>query len=248
LLLPVLWSGSVQHFYHFLFGYLLPVSSWLQEEGTEKFSVRDCGTMNRWWKLLGDDIDLEILSPGKALQRLLQHEQSSVSLAPLDDPSTYCEELLTHFRSMGHAYAGIDISIPTETLLVDRAPGDAFFASSESEIEGSGRERRSLPNASEIGAALRAPLTYLEYLSPLEQIRLLASTHLLIAQHGAALANMVWMPPGGRVVEIQPPQAPIPADMFRRLAEECRLDHSIVPQEHDHAPVEVQQIINSISS
>ena len=36
------------------------------------------------------------------------------------------------------------------------------------------------------------------------QVALFAATATLVAQHGAALVNMVWMAPGGLVVEILP--------------------------------------------
>jgi capsular polysaccharide biosynthesis protein len=44
-----------------------------------------------------------------------------------------------------------------------------------------------------------------EDLSFAQELELFAATEVLISAHGAGLANQVFMPPGGRVIEIQPP-------------------------------------------
>jgi capsular polysaccharide biosynthesis protein len=60
-----------------------------------------------------------------------------------------------------------------------------------------------------------------------EQIDLCASAEAIVAVHGAALTNMLFAPPGTRVVEIFTPGHR--ASFFLLLARACRLPHGFVP-------------------
>lgn len=96
-----------------------------------------------------------------------------------------------------------------DILLVDRGDPDPFYLS-HAVIRGSGTSRRSIPNLATIGAALasipavRTRTVLLEGRSLSEQIAIFASARVVVAQHGAALANLVWCRPGTGVLEIAP--------------------------------------------
>ena len=137
----------------------------------------------------------------------------------------------------------------TDILLVDRGDPDPFYRT-RAVNRGSGNRRRSLPNLAEIGAALADELgasvttVRLEGLGLGEQIDLFAGARLVVAQHGAALANLVWCSPQTRVLEIVPRQ-PIGVDLdyFKRLANGFGLRYLRVEQNGLHAAVAPQAIV-----
>jgi hypothetical protein len=131
--------------------------------------------------------------------------------------------------------------------VLDRAPTPDFYLHVTSEVFSSGSAFRSLPNTQEISQALQAvgKVTLIDTasVSPEDQVRVLANTDLLVAQHGAGLANMVWMPPGSAVLEIKPPLVPTVNEIFANLAA-CRgLDHLAVDQVGEHTPIELDLVI-----
>ena len=246
LLVPALWSGSVEHYYHFLFGYLMPIVLWSEGTGLRKATVRKCGPLQPWLKFVSEHLDLEVIPPGLMLQRLVRADQDHGILAPLDDPRSFSRDHIARFAEITRAWAGTSDIRPVRVTIVFRGTSAPFFKSPEVEIPESAATRRTVPNLAELSALVPegAPIDIvdLEQLSPSDQIAQLSSTRLLIAQHGAALASMIWMPPGAAVLEIQPPQSAEVATMFDQLAAACGLAYSLVPQEHDHAPVDLRQL------
>ena len=66
---------------------------------------------------------------------------------------------------------------------------------------------RRVRNEGEVVAMLRefgAEIVHFEDLDFAAQVRLMAETRLLVSIHGAGLTNMMWMPAGGRVIELLP--------------------------------------------
>jgi capsular polysaccharide biosynthesis protein len=54
------------------------------------------------------------------------------------------------------------------------------------------------------GRGLLVKVGYLEYLTFVEQVSLMARTAVLVAVHGAGLTNSIFLPPGAAVLEISP--------------------------------------------
>jgi capsular polysaccharide biosynthesis protein len=79
-------------------------------------------------------------------------------------------------------------------------------------------------------------------MSPTEQVRLFSQTDLLVAQHGAGLSNMVWLPKNAAVLEIKPPLPPVINEIFANLASACAIDHGGVDQADEHAEVDPQLV------
>lgn len=243
MVVPGTWQGSVEHFYHFLLGYFMPTVLWQERSGSEVFSVRDCGPMNPWFDLLRPGTDLEIMNPGQMLQRYVTHRQVAKVVRGWDDPRRFHRKSHVTFTDVMRARVGARNSVNTRPriTLVARAPSPVFYLSGASEAYGSGAAWRSIPNIPEIASALD-PLGDVEVLDtaglpPTDQIRTLASTDVLVAQHGAGLSNMIWMRPGAAVVEIQPPQLPTVDIIFSSLASVRGLAYIRVAQENDHAHV-----------
>jgi hypothetical protein len=77
--------------------------------------------------------------------------------------------------------------------------------------------RRVLANRADLMAALRPRgfrKVVLEELSPQEQIDTLYDARVVVAPHGAGLANMLFTPPGLRVVEVFPTRYVVPHYFF----------------------------------
>lgn len=244
MVVPAQWQGSVEHFYHFFLGYFMPLVLWQERTGTMSFEVRDCGPMNPWFSLLRPGSDVDLMPPGVMLQRVLTHLQERQILHGWDDPQRFHRASLAEFSGavLDRLDAPRQLDGLDRIVVLDRRPGPAFFSSAGAEVSGSGAEWRSVPNMAEVAAALE-PLGQVELvdaagLTPQEQVRRFAGARLLVAQHGAGLANIVWLPPGSGVVEIQPPLPPIIDTIFPNLAAAVGVDHVLVPQADLHAPAD----------
>ena len=66
-------------------------------------------------------------------------------------------------------------------------------------------------------------ISCMEDLSVLEQIKLFRSTKIVIAMHGAALANIVHMLPGASLIEVLPKD--INNSLYKELSEACDINH-----------------------
>jgi hypothetical protein len=206
--------------------------------------------MNPWFSLLRPATDIADIQPGVMLQRVLTYRQERQILHGWDDPTRFHRDSMDQF--MRTVLTRIDAVEPrpgsTKRITVlDRAPTPDFYLQETSEVFSSGSAFRSLPNTLEISRALEAhgKVTVIDTaaVSPEEQVRALANTDLLVAQHGAGLANMVWMPPGSAVLEIKPPLVPTVNEIFANLAACRELDHLAVDQVGVHTPIEVDSVI-----
>jgi len=115
-----------------------------------------------------------------------------------------------------------------------------------SDAYASGAEWRSIPNIQDAIEVLQdlgdVQLVDTADMSPLEQVVLLSQTDVLIGQHGAGLSNLIWMPPGAAVIEIQPPLVSPIDRIFSSLASAKHMDYGTVPQDHDHASINPNSI------
>lgn len=241
-LVPNQWSGSVQQYYHFLLGYLAPVILWLDRSGATAITVRDCGPMNRWFDVLPDPVDVEIMQVGHFLHVFSGELQPCVVLRGMDFPNEFSRRDLSRFRVRLMELLDVPEAEPTAITLLDRRPADPFYFTAESEIDLAGAERRSVPNlglwADDVRPQASVDFFDATDLSVRQQVERSARTRVLIGQHGAGLANMVFMRPGGTVIEIHPPLPAEAVHTFRLLAAACGHRYVTVPQEDVHAPID----------
>ena len=159
----------------------------------------------------------------------------------LDFKSTACESL------------GIElVNRPTKVLLIERLPPNAYFLK-DAVKKGSGSSRRSIPNHDALAKALNSTVrrsfefqnVQLENLSFVEQIRLFDSAAVVIGQHGAGLANTLWMQPASAVIELS--HAPS-LRHFRNISE--ALGHTFVLHRTSgpHADVDVEGLVGQLLS
>ncbi len=241
-LVPNQWSGSVQQYYHFLLGYLAPVILWLDRTGAQSITVRDCGPMNRWFDVLPDSVDVEVMQVGHFLHVFAGDLQPCVVLRGMDYPDEFSRRDLSRFRERLMELVSVPEVEPSAVTILDRRPADPFYFTRESEIDLAGAERRSVPNLGNWAEGIRdrVSLDFFDAtdLSVREQVERSVGTRVLVGQHGAGLANMVFMRPGGTVIEIHPPLPEEAVHTFRRLSAACGHEYVTVPQADVHAPVD----------
>ena len=260
LLVPNQWDGSVQEYYHFLLGYLGPVLVWLERHPGTQIAMRDCGPMQPWIDAQLGQENLEILNPGAMLHLFAGKRHKSEVLRGFDDPTRFDPAHLEAFRAIALRRAGISASAAaaagaTGTTVIDRATSGDFNATAAAEVPASGATVRSIPNLSEVvtSPSFFSPADAVQvvdaaYLGPIEQMQLFSSTSLLIGQHGAGLANMLWMPRGSAVVEILPPSPPWVEPIFSNLAVALGHRMTVVRQDGPHSPVDATALAGAIAS
>lgn len=250
MLVPAQWQGSVEHFYHFLLGYFVPVVLWQELNKDNSFALRDCGPMNPWFDLLAPNSDVEFLQPGVMLERTLTHRQAFRVLHDWDNPSRFHNRSL---RKVSRIIVNRCADTPEEPhsdlkniTVIERGERSDFYEQGNSEVSGSGAEIRSVPNLAEVTQSLKKSwdVRHIDAakLSPLEQVQSFSQTDILIAQHGAGISNSIWLKPGSTVVEIAPPLPPTIDNIFLNLAAALGLRYARISQEHEHAPLTPQSI------
>lgn len=250
------WSGSVQQFYHFLLGYLGPFAAYAQAHPGEALALRDCGPMNAWIDAIRPDVDVTTVSVGYALNTMIRAADSARILVGLDDPARFRRRDLVGAAAAMRWLMGAEDVPPTpglpQVVVIDRQVTDPFYRSSQSETEMGGQERRSTPGlpaaVADLPLAVPSRVVELTGMAPAEQIRLFSRATVIVGQHGAGLAHMLWLPAGSTVVEIQPPLVPGVDHIFRELALALGHRYAVVPQASVHAPVEPAALASALRS
>ncbi|MDC3376510.1 glycosyltransferase family 61 protein [Candidatus Nanopelagicales bacterium] len=244
-LIPNQWNGSVQQYYHFLLGYLAPIATWVEAHPGTPIAVRDCGPMNRWFELLSDQADVEIMTVGDVLHILAGNLQPYEVLRGKDFPEEFHQSSLRRFADWTRQQALTDQPTRSGSLpnivVSDRASHDEFFSGPGAEWPESGSLKRSVPNLATAVQSWNDPDVAIIDAAELDistQIEMHSSARILIGQHGAGLTNMIWMPPGAHVIEILPPMPDDATPIFRNLAVNLGLQHHVVPQGGVHEPVD----------
>ena len=254
LLLPNLPAGgSPEHFFHFLLSYFLPLDDYLSRHKPARIVLRDCGPMNAWFEMLRPGTTREIAPLATLLEALSPTEVAQARLPSFEiDQPTRARRIA---RGRKRVLARVKVtSRPRQTHLtfINRLPSLPFYLE-DAEIKTSGAERRSLPNFdSLLGALAEVSMAQSfagEHLPPAEQVRVMSETSILVGQHGAGLANMVWMRPGGHVVEILPDTlaGPLRRQLFRSLAHLCGHSYACVSQSDDHAPADAETLVHAVT-
>ena len=241
--IPVLAAphwGSVEHYYHFLLGYLLPfLAATHAERRQARFLVRDCGPMTAHFSILEEwcvnIIDREELAS-------LAADPRAVAPRGFDHVRRYRDPALRQAIAILLDLLHVRCRTPAgrdRLLLINRAAPDPYYSTDRSEVKSAGSERRSIPNIDELAEELaedwNVSLVTLEGLSLSEQARLFRTADVIVAQHGAALANIVFCTPETRIVEIDPHRG---NSIFGDLASVIGAQYARVEQDGPHTVAE----------
>ena len=255
-------QGSFQHYHHFLLGFLVPlIGNWDElTAGGGRIFVRSCAVMDR----LLDEVRL----PGLVVLPAAEHDAMAreppggmlrmVVLEGRDWPHRYdaavfglVRERLSGCLAPELRHARDDLAARfrgggERILMIRRVPPDPFYASAASEAKTAGAQRRSIANFDAL-AELAGNRTdnllviALEGRTLAEQMAFFGWADVVVAQHGAALSNLLWAGPGTRIVEIVPRELEPGLkgdDFFGALAACLGLPSRRVWQEKPHGPVD----------
>lgn len=259
-------KGSVEHYYHFLLGFLLPLAArhaaltGLGQKGP--IYVRDCGPMDRILKEVGlprlrilDRVEHQRNASRTTFEgRPLRHETvDGMDCTDGDYPAAALRQAVDILRSQLHGGGDrpeATLAKDRKVILINRSV-DPYYDTAASELPTSGLQRRSIRNFAEARSLLeivRPGLTnvILENAPLAAQMALFASADVIIAQHGAALANVVWCRPGTRIVEIAP--RGYRTGVFPPLSAVFELDHRLVHQEGEHGNCDIPGLISNVMS
>lgn len=207
--LPPGGAGSITRYYHFLFDQLWPcfelLASGRLQRNTRIFIERVGPFVD--WLPQALDADVELYDPADGVP------EGTPTLDVVGKNPKCCRFRPEASRAFAqHLFAAFEVPETRDgprVLMIERGEPDAFFATDAAPAKGGGTTRRSIPNHDQLADALAASYgerfanVELEGLSFREQLTLFRSLDLVIGQHGAGLANALWMQPGRHLVEIR---------------------------------------------
>lgn len=252
---PANRSGRPDRFFHFIVGYLAPTLTALADTDIDgPVGVMSVGSLDRLWD--------ECRHPAVRVIPEAEFEavatQAPVRLAARGYDSPHAHVLAPWpavRRAVMHAY-GVDPKDtggsdarkggPTRILVVERRPGEAPADGAVG--AGSGADRRSIPNLAELAAALadhgELRVEAMEGLTLPEQMRIFRWADVVVAQHGAALANLIWTRKGTRLVEIVTPDK---ANVLPGYYAALGLGVAHITQADGHAPVDIDAVVAGLT-
>jgi hypothetical protein len=238
--------GSVTHYYHFLLGLFLPfVCDEMNESINCEFSFPDTRSMNRHLLFLNEiGFSVEINE-----EDLYQNENEQKTYVGWDHESLYkyaqIEKTVNFLRSK-LKLEKFEEKSNRSIVIVDRS----ITNRKEDDFDTYGIDRRATPNLykleERLGDNWEKSYVHLEETSLIDQIKLFGGADIIVAQHGAALANLVWCRPKTRVFEISDSQIRTPA--FELLSKRMQLDYTKVQQANSHSAVDIEILVNLIEN
>jgi len=270
-------SGSCEHYYHFLLGYLLPFAAYVARLGivdSRIILLRSCGPLDR--------ILRELALPGLLLCERFTHLDikaliTRIVWAQIEEVSGFdfgqLPEDEFHYDIAGIA-AGIDFlrsrlareiafaaskidaswSGRPRVLMIERGEADPFYQSSLAEHRNAAKQRRFIGNHDELTQAMTAAYAgfqnlRIETLPLAEQIAWFGLADIVVAQYGGALSNIVWMRRGANVIEIAPDTRNVIRTVFSKLAQGCGVSYARLPQHTGpFGPVPIQEFARLVSA
>lgn len=204
-------TGSVEHFYHFMLEYLLPLFELDVTRGIagKRYVVRDCGPMNVW-------LDF-VFGPGaftRVPREYFAHERprrfwdkhvqldSFASRVGISIDSVRFHEVLGAFREKFMP----PVAHRNTVTIIDRRPPPAFYTDGRAELSGGGSSRRSISNLDQLAEIVSQhhPVIVVDFaaMTPAEQIETINTTSVLIGQHGAGLTHSLFLHDDTTLIEL----------------------------------------------
>jgi hypothetical protein len=259
-------NGSVQHYYHYLLGFLMPLCiNWdrIQRENCNStIMVRSCALMDKLTREFNFK-NFNIVDYDPSFSDIINAQRIGnvdrvIELDGYDFPKYYDIAAFIKFKEFVYKHLEINTSGEySKVLLIDRLPPDPFYTSNNSEykVASAGADRRSIPNIPDIKKCTDDILgaTYvaaLENMTLSSQIQLFSSADVIIAQHGASMANLIWAKPGTHVIEIIPKQMMGHIAIFDYFGELCNclhLNRTVILQDHYHAAINIDEFSKELN-
>jgi hypothetical protein len=271
--------GSVQHYYHFMMGFVVPlIHVWpevVSKAAGRPIYVRSCAVMDPILNTLKlEGLCILPLSTHSSLKENTDdlcrtgHQLDYVTVSAYDNPAEYDREVFSEVRAKLFDRLAVEIAAERvslepmfkgdgpRVLIIDRLPPDPFYKSEDCESKGGGSERRSVENIVKLTELARSRFTSvasvtLEGRSLASQMALFSMADIIVAQHGAALANLLWARKGANVVEILSTRhigSQLVPYIFSNLSAVMGLHHDVLHQPIEHGPVSVKDFAASMDA
>ncbi len=233
-------DNLVEHYYHFLFDLCLPLHLLLESAPDATVTVDTTGPFLpriEWLFPNRVTIASDVAPRERAGKHVLLGMNPFLVHVTRSDLASFAQ----HIRSV----VGVQHSAARNVLLIERLPPEPFFRTAATK-RGAGASRRHIPNHEAVADVLRswvrAPYEFhnvqLEQIPFAEQVRLFAGATLVVGQHGAGLANCLWMAAGATVLELGNDPG---KSHFRTLCEILGHRHVLLRTAGAHDPVDVEQ-------
>lgn len=236
--------GSIEHYYHFLYGYLFPFIQYHSINTNDIYYFNDCGPVLN--KIITElpGINTAIIDNNIIIDHSIQYrgfDNGKYKNIDIQKIKSFITNIYHIDTMLQHFIEGV--------LLIDRDIPHEFYHK-QAKIKGSGSSRRHIPNIHEIyqyllSKNIMVKKTFLEHLSLLDQIKLFKNYRTIITQHGASMSNLIWCEPQTKIIEIRTTNN---SKCFDRLISLCQLRYSSIIQQHEFADINPENIYQEIST
>ena len=244
---PYGYGGNVEHYYHFLFDLVLPLNFLIKKTPSDViFVLKEFGPFTE---------RLQHLFPGRIQVRARSEQPGNLPKICLSGMNPKGVQLMQgsieRFNHDVQNILGAQLTDkPHKILLIERLPPPTYFTT-RAVKPGGGTLRRSILNHAELVSMLRSmvkpPFEFqnlqLEAMSLKEQIERFDQAAVVFAQHGAGLANCIWMKRQSTVVELNSDAS---RDHFQVISRLKRHSYYRYPTAGPHAVIDVVQFENWI--
>jgi hypothetical protein len=244
-------QGSTQHYFHLLFGYLIPFLENVPKGDGNLYLFRDCGPVMNEIILNMPGYNIGIFNNDKV--------HDAVEFKGYDSPE-FPDMNMERTRDMLINVFGVSSSDQDlGVLVVDRASPHSFYEGKWSqdwsrvsggrcEIPGSGSSRRSVPNMHDVFESISrfapAHFVHLEGMSLKDQIDLFSKYRCFVLQHGAAMSNLLFARKGSALLEIRDD---FTEDYFAKMKLVLNLRYRRIRQENCHSEVDPKEVAAQIA-
>lgn len=240
--------GAVDHYYHFVFDLMWPLFRWIRDAKIDSTATLYLQRNGFFMDMLDGLFEPSIRIVRTPCPRLWSRRQTIVGMNP-----SFCSFEPADAREFReYLFARLDVAPgPRDGVaLIERIESDPYFRRFYRSRRGAGADRRSLLNHQELADRLAERFgkhfrnVALEKLPFREQLQLFRNARLVIGQHGAGLANALWMEPGTQVVELTHEPKP----HFVNLCRDNRQRHYSFGIEGKKARVHVEGFLRFLSN
>ena len=238
------FKGLQSRYYHFMWGYFMPLIYWYHNEydGDCNVHIKSCLTLDRHIK----DLELRNVEIINNHDKIRNNYTKQITIQGYDFPANFANNAARILKVRDFLYERASI----KTIDKHKHPRVLMIERREPTQLETLNKRRSIPNFNELVQNiqyLNPTVISLENASLHDQIKLFYEHDIIVAQHGAALSNIVFCRKHTQIIEI----TSFPhARMFSSISKSNVLDfrYERIEQEHDHSAIDVDQVTETIIS
>lgn len=245
---PKACGGAIERYYHFLFDLLLPLDLLIQQTPDDRiFYIPRAGAFSD---------RIEKLFQKRVTFTTKQGTKYGIKKHPLIGMNLKCVstsvELIEAFVDDVFQRLDISHSESKNIILIERGTSDS---SPPEQIQANppGAARRSIQNHEMLRTFLEPRISpeykfynlRLEELGFAKQIELFSNAKMIVGQHGAGLANSIWMRPHSIVVEISHEKH---RDHYRRSSQLRNHHYYFYPTRSSHASIPIDDFFCWLNS